>query len=236
MSNAAIVQGVARVATRPRDGGSRPTSPLQSLLVQPITMNIAKELLVREHYLHALCGGTRMAFGVFLNPRLLGALTLGVGPFNASSLVHGATSNDCITLTRFWLSDELPGNSESRVLGVVLRSLRRNTALKFVITYADPSHGHSGGIYMAGGWIYTGLSQATPMYDIGDGKIRHSRSLGQTYGSRSVRHFQKHGVPIVLVPQLPKHRYIYFLDSDWRPRLKVSELPYPKRNMPDGSD
>lgn len=170
-----------------------------------------------------------------MDQRLLGALILGVGPANGHLLVKGATSADCATLSRLWLSDELPANAESRVLAIVCRALQKNTELKFLVSYADPAQGHVGTIYQATGWGYTGLSQATPKYDIGDGKIRHSRSLGQTYGSHSVRHFQKHGVPIALVPQLPKHRYIYFLDNCWRPRLKVSELPYPKKDIPDGS-
>ena len=227
-----------RFSTTPDQGvrpGSIPRAALQSLKVRPIPTWVAKALLVPNHYLHSLPAATQLAFGVFIGHRLLGAMTLGVGSFNSHSLVERANPGDCLTLTRLWLSDELPGNGASRILGIVLRSLRRHTTLKFVLSYADPSQGHHGGIYMASGWVYTGFSQPTPGYDLGDGKIHHSRSLGQTYGSRSVRHFRKHGVPIALVPQLPKHRYIYFLDSGWRPRLKGSELPYPKRNIPDGS-
>ena len=73
-----------------------------------------------------------MAIGAFIGSRLMGALTLGVGPLNAHSLVEGATLDDCLTLTRFWLSDELPRNSESRYIGIVLRSLKRHTGLKFL--------------------------------------------------------------------------------------------------------
>lgn len=128
-------------------GGSIPTPALQSLLVQPVPLILARELLVREHYLHSLPGGTHLAFGVFWEDRLLGALTLGTGPFNAHALVDGTAPGDCLTLTRFWLSGRLPGNSESRVLGVVFRSLKRHTDLKFLVTYADPAQGHVGTIY-----------------------------------------------------------------------------------------
>ena len=87
-------------------------------------------------------------------------IVLGVGPFNAHKLVEGAEPEDCLTLTRYWLSDDLPKNSESRVLGIVLRSLRRHTHLKFIVTYADPAHGHLGVIYKATNFVYTGLSSA----------------------------------------------------------------------------
>lgn len=170
-----------------------------------------------------------MAFGIFFSDRLLGALTFGVGPTNAHRLVEGAARDDCLTLTRLWLSDELPRNSESRTLGVAARALRRHTAVKFIISYADPSQGHVGTIYQASNWLYTGLSQASPLYDIGDGIARHSRSLSHAYGSHCIKHFARHGVEIKKVPQAAKHRYVYFLDPSFRHRLNVPVLPYPKK-------
>ena len=101
--------------------------------------------------------------------------------------------------------------------------------MKFLISYADPSHGHLGTIYQATNWLYTGLSEATPLYDLGDGMPRHSRSFSHSFGSHSVRHFARHGVEIKLVAQAAKHRYVYFLDSSWKPKLRVAVLPYPKR-------
>ena len=218
MNRAAMAQEEARVA-----------SPLRSLHVRPVPIVIARKLIEREHYLRSLPGGTKLAFGVFRGNRLLGALTLGVGPANVHRLVEGASLNDCLTLTRLWLADELPRNSESRVIGITLRALKGHTALKFVITYADPAQGHLGIIYQASNWLYTGLSEATPLYDIGDGKARHSRSFSHIFGTHSIRHFAAHGVAVNIVPQGRKFRYFYFIDPAWRTRLRVPALPYPKK-------
>ena len=222
----------ARPVCQRAGSGASPTPALQSLRVSPVPLKIAKKMIVQNHYLHSLPGGTQMAFGVFIGARLLGAITLGVGSFNASSLVENAEASDCLTLSRLWLSEELPKNSESRIIGAVLRSLRKNTGLKFLLSYADPAQGHLGTIYQATGWLYTGLSNAMPLYDLGDGKPRHSRSLAHAYGTHSVEHFRRHGVEVKLVPQAAKHRYIYFLDRDWRERLRVQVLPYPKPERP----
>jgi hypothetical protein len=154
---------------------------------------------------------------------------LGAGPSNAYSLLNGATPDDCLTLSRLWLCDESPHNSESRFIGIVTRALKRNTDLKFLVSYADPSQGHLGTIYQATGWAYIGLSQATPLYDIGDGRHYHSRSLSHSFGSHGLAHFQHHGIDVKLVPQAAKHRYLYFLDPTWRVRLRVLELTYPKK-------
>ncbi len=209
--------------------GSTPRAALHELRVRPVPIMLARKMMIREHYLHTLPGGTQLAFGIFLGARMVGALTFGVGSFNAPSLVQDAGSGDCLTLTRFWLADEMPTNSESRILAVVCRALRRHTHVKFLLSYADPTRGHIGTIYQAAGWHYTGLSDATPHYDIGDGKSQHSRSLSHAYGTHSVEYFARKGIELKRVPQSAKHRYIHFLDPGWEKQLKVPVLPYPKR-------
>ncbi len=222
---------VSTVPIRGAGAGSIPSTALQSIRIRPIPFTVAKRILVKNHYLHSLPGGTKLAFGAFLGVRLLGAIAFGSGPQMVYSLVEDASPDDCLTLTRLWLSDDLPKNSESRVIAVCLRAIKRFTQVKFLVSYADPSAGHAGGIYQATGWLYTGLSENMPLYDLGDGKVRHSRSLSHAFGSHSLKHFEAHGVPVRVVPQAAKHRYVYFLDASWRPRLKPSVLPYPKREV-----
>ena len=215
-------------------GGAIPTPALQSLTVRPISHRAAKELLVRNHYLHTMPGGTKLAFGIFSGKHLMGAATLGVGPFNAHRLVSGATHVDCICLTRLWLADDLPKNSESRMLAVILRSLARDTSVKFVVTYADPSAGHLGTIYQAGNWTYTGVSGPSVLYDLGDGVGRHSRTFGHSYGTRSLRYLRRQGTQVSPIERPGKHRYLYFLDKAWSDKLQVPVRPYPKSNTLDG--
>jgi len=233
--SAAGVKG-STVPTLGAGAGSNPSAALHNLHVSPIPLLTAKRLLEKEHYLHSMPGGTMLNFGVFLKGRLMGALTFGAGPSLAFSLVEGAKRDDCLVLTRLWLSDDLPANSESRVLGIVLRSLRQHTKVKFLVSYADPTQGHLGTIYQATGWVYSGLSSAMPLYDLGDGVPRHSRSLAHSYGSHSVRHFVAHGVDVKLIPQAAKHRYIYFLNAPLKSRLKAPILPYPKKEKANHED
>ena len=204
---------------------------LRSLIVAPIPTAVAREIISRNHYLHSFPGGTILSLGILFGSRLLGAITLGVGPYLGYRLVEGACRDDCVTLTRLWLSDQLPLNSESRVLGMVLRSLRKDTSLKFVVAYSDSAVGHTGVIYQATNWLYTGLSSATPLYDIGDGILHHSRSLAHQLGSHSIRYLTSQGIRPRTVPQSAKHRYIYFLNKVWSSRLAVPVLPYPKKEM-----
>ena len=216
--------------------GANPIPALHSIRITPIVFDVAKRVLVEHHYLHSMPGGTQISIGTLVEDRLLGVLTLGVGPTNAHRLVENTAPTDCVTLTRLWLSDELPKNSESRVLGIALRSLRAATTLKFVLTYADPNAEHVGTIYQATNWVYIGESQAMPLLDLGDGVGRHTRSVAHDFGTHSLKHFRKHGMTVKKIPQAAKHRYIYFMDRSWRDRLKPEQLPYPKKEDRNEAD
>jgi hypothetical protein len=209
--------------------GSNPRTALQSIIVRPIPAVAARKILVKNHYLHSFPGCTQLCFGAFSESRLLGAITFGAGPTNAFRLVDGALPDNCLTLTRLWLSGELPSNSESRIIAVCLRYLKKFTKLQFIVTYADPTQGHVGTIYQASSWLYTGLSEAMPKFDLGDGIPRHSRSLSHAFGSHSLKYFSDCGLSVKVLPQLPKHRYIYLLDQSLKARITAPILPYPKK-------
>ena len=84
--------GVSTASVLGAGPGASPRAALHELCVRPVALLIAKELLVRKHYLHSLPGGTRPSFGVFVGERLMGVLTFGVGTKLGHRLVEGAKS------------------------------------------------------------------------------------------------------------------------------------------------
>jgi hypothetical protein len=68
-----------------------------------------------------------------------------------------------------------------------------------------------------------------PLYDLGDGIARHSRTVSFNFGSHSLPYLRSKGVQISTVPQAPKHRYILPLRPGVADRLTVPVLPYPKK-------
>ena len=223
-------------AVQAGDGVSNTTPALQphprDVVVQVVPPHVAREILVRHHYLHSMPGATRLSLGVFLDRRIMGAITLGAGPINGHRLIDGAGRDDVWTLSRLWLADALPSNTESHVLAVVVRSLRRFTKVKALIAYADPAAGHVGTVYQAAGWLYTGAPKSLPKLDLGDGVPRHCRSVGSAFSSHSVAYLRRRGLEVRQIPQAPKHRYVVFVDRSWRDRLVPAVLAYPKRGEP----
>lgn len=214
----AVSIGASSASILEAEPGSIPKAALHLLRLSNISFVVAKIFIASHHYLGTFPGGTHLALGAFLGHRLVGAVTLGVGPSQVYRLVEGAVPTDCLALTRFCLVDELPANSESRILGLLLKSLRKETTVKFVVAYADSAQGHVGIIYQASNWLYTGVSQATPLYSFGGQAPRHSRSFSHAFGTRDVGYFAAHGVSL--------------LDPAWRTRLRVDAEPYPKLEKP----
>ncbi len=225
-STASILE--ARPGASPRAALHETQFGPKDLVVHPLSTRIARDICRRHHYLGSYPGGAALNFGISVRNRLLGVAVFGVGPPNAYRFFDPAERNQILCLARFWLDDRLGRNAESRTLSIIVRLLRRHqSTVKALVAYSDPSAGHNGMIYRAAGFLYLGESEATPLYRFTDGSVHHSRTLGYRFGSRSLRHFESHGVHLELVAQERKLIYVGFIDRAFRNRLTRPVQRYP---------
>lgn len=199
----------------------------KTLEVTPVSSSVVRPMVERYHYLHSMPAAARYCFGVYLAEELVGAAVFTAGARQGHRLLVGAKPQDVVTLARFYLTDAMPRNSESRVLGIVLRHFRRQTGIKLVLSYSDPAAGHVGTVYQASGWLYLGQTEPNSYVDVGDGRLHHPRSIYTRYGSNNVRHLRATGVTATRVQMPGKHRYVYPLDRSWLWRLRHQHQPYP---------
>jgi hypothetical protein len=168
-----------------------------------------------------------MNFGIFVGSVLAGVAVLSAGSANLHRLFSEAKNLEVACLARLWLDDRLGRNSESRTLDIIFRHLRQyQSTIKAVVAYSDPEAGHTGTIYRGTGMLYLGWSTAMALYRLPDGTVHHSRSLGHSYGTHSLKHFESHGLKVELVKQMPKHTYVALIDLDWRDRLTRPVIAY----------
>ena len=120
-------------------------------------------------------------------------------------------------LARLWLTDELPRNSETWVIGRAVRHVRaQHREVALLVSYADPAVGHLGTIYRAANWTYDGMTDSdrkTPRFDY----VRGGRRLGRQRGLGNLEKRRR----------LPKHRFIYSLGKARGPRHPVNRLQRP---------
>lgn len=97
----------------------------------------------------------RYGYWVMCNQRKVGVVTVG----RPTSPTH-PQDGSVLELSRFHLLDCCPKNSESRVLSLVKRAVERDSDAIVMISYSDPSQGHTGTIYKAAGWEDNGESES----------------------------------------------------------------------------
>jgi len=158
MENCADSIKVTRSLFQVGKGGAVPTSA-HDLQLQVITRNLACECYRKWHYLGDTLFLSSHDIGVFYNGELLGCISFGEP--NATDLKgywNRHTQKGWLEIKRLALSPDCPKNSESRVIAISIRLLKKMLTLKGIVTYADSGVGHVGTIYKASGFKYLGLT------------------------------------------------------------------------------
>ncbi len=115
-------------------------------------------------------------------------------------------------LARLWISDEMPRNSESWFIARAVRYVQKTyPEVDFLVSYADPSHGHRGTIYKASNWLADGRTdqeRKSPRCDYVAAGKRYSRRSHVPVGVLPTR-----------VPRVSKYRFVYPLKRADRRKL-----------------
>jgi len=205
--------------------------------IKSIEKNVAKELIIKNHYSHKW-SSCRYAIGLFDADDLIGVAVYGfpVGRQTVKSITPNMENTDVLELTRLWLEDEAPKNSESYFLGKTFDWLRKNTEIKVLISYSDPMQNHLGIIYQATNWWYQGnntMLVKSYLHFI-KGEWMHPRSVVAKYGTIKTKELIKVDGNYKRKELKKKHRYIYVLHKRDRKKIKKGLkhpiVDYPKNN------
>jgi len=201
--------------------------------IKPINYKLAMEIVVNNHYLHRKCPCS-FAWGLFEGNNIIGCIIYGTP--SSAPLRKGICGEDekdnVIELTRLWVQDGTPKNTESYLIGNTLKLVDK----EIIVSYAEIEQGHLGIVYQATNWLYTGLSAKRTNWTI-EGIDKHCQTIADKYTSAEIR--EKYGDAFKLVDRPRKHRYVY-LNADKRrkrellTKLKYEIQPYPKRALANG--
>jgi hypothetical protein len=130
------------------------------------------------------------AYGLFINEKMSGVCTFGMPPSStlSKSICGENYKHNVIELNRLITLDNLPKNTLSKFLSKSLKLLPKP---KIVVSFADPNNYHTGYIYQATNFIYTGDSENQSQWVDKNDKEFHFRNIG---------HYQKNNalkVPLV---------------------------------------
>lgn len=181
--------------------------------------NYVDTLVEKYHYSHK---PTQNRFLSFLVNEDKGFLQLGYGirPTMKHTISQYITDGNFCEFDRMWLSDELPKNSESQTIALLLFYLRHvYPRIKFVITYADGSVGNRGTIYKATNALYVGKIPVD-FYVLSNGERVHPVSMYHRHKTRAFATLKDIYPGIKHIKGVEyQYRFLYILDRALRRKL-----------------
>lgn len=196
-----------------------------------IDKNLANEVQMRNHYLHTRAS-CLFGFGLYEGSNLIGVILYG-NPTTPTTLnICGIEErSNVIELTRLWIQDDTPKNTESYFIGTTIKLIDK----KIIVAFADPEYNHIGIVYQATNFIYTGRSKRTGRVIAIRNNNIHNKTLWKQYKTADkIREiFGKENV--YYKPYITKLRYVYFNTKRDRVslinKLIYNPLVYPKKQQ-----
>jgi len=189
----------------------------------------AKYACEHWHYSRTIPKSKLAKIGVWEDKQFIGVVIFGVGATRQLVKAYGLKPEEGCELVRVALRKHKA--PVSQIVAIALKMLKRqSSALRLVVSFADPEQGHAGGIYQAGNWIYAGTSQASEEYI-----VKGKRWQGRAFRHAKPAHMTTREYATSIDPNYQvvmgssKHRYLYPLDDDMRQRIQPLAMSYPKR-------
>lgn len=201
------------------------------LKVDWCTHRSVKYAVTNWHYSKSLPVPPLVKIGAWENNQYIGCVLFLRGANNNLLKPFGLLQTEGCELTRVALSNHKSFVSHIIKLAIIFLK-NSNGGLKLIVSFADTSEGHHGGIYQAGNWIYTGQQPQTTEYLAPDGKRWHGRMVSKTGIIKVQGEYKKcwrhdQCEPIV---RPGKHRYLMPLTKKMRKQILPLSKPYPKRS------
>lgn len=193
------------------------------------THEAAKFACENWHYSKCLPVGKLVKVGVWERDKFIGVVVFGRGAAPKLASSFGLKITEVAELVRIALTKhETP---VTRIVSIAIKKLKKSfNGIRLIVSFADPSQDHHGGIYQGGNWVYYGISGTTGGFEylVGNKWIT-CRSIGARFGTRVTSEVEKR-LRFSDKRKAPrKHRYAMGLDSETHKTILRLSKPYPKR-------
>ena len=193
--------------------------------INKISYEDTKPFILNIHYAKRMPSIT-YSFGLFYKTELVGVVCYGSPPSQA--LYKGIAGSEykkiVLELNRLVLKYNKK-NEASFLVGNSFKLLPQPTIL---VSYADTSQNHTGYIYQATNFIYTGLSDKRTEWRMKNSN-KHSKTICEQY---TLEHRKNNPDKFYLIDRPRKHRYIYLICNKKDKKKILKDLKYPQLDYP----
>ncbi len=202
-----------------------------SFKVVEIERDLARRLIIKNHYSKKTYDATYIHLGVFIDMELVGVLQYGyaMNPASCGSVVDGTNMDQYLELNRMWLDDKAPRNSESRAISYSIKFIRgKYPKIKWIQSFADERCGCFGIVYQACSFSFYGEHNSS-FWELDGETFHNSIKTSEKAGPRGYKLLNDpKNKDRVLHQSLRQFRYIKFIDARWKKKCLLKEAPYPK--------
>lgn len=149
--------------------------------VADVSIQVARLLVTKYHYAKSATNTRVYTHGLFRNgsDKCYG-VAWWIPPTKTAAQASWDNWKKVLTLTRLVVMPGVPKNACSFLLAGSVKMIDRK-AWECLITYADTMRNHTGNIYRASNWQYTGLTAPETVFT-----DRHGRMMGRKRGQRTL--------------------------------------------------
>lgn len=167
------------------------------------------------------------AFGLFKGEDLVGVCTYGTP--SSAPLRRGVAGDEfaalVLELNRLCLRD----NIKNEASFLVAASLKMIPKCRIVVSFADSSQGHHGGVYQASNFLFCGMSAKRTDWKVRGKEHLHGQTIADEFRgfeNRAQAMRDKYGDDFYLAPRPRKFRYVYITGPKSFKQRAMSALRY----------
>lgn len=202
-------------------------NPKTKLHIDWCSFDAAKYAVLNWHYSKTMPAGKLVKIGVWEEDKFIGCVLFGRGANNNIGKPYGLKQTEICELVRVALKNHK--TPVSRIVSIAIKFLKGSSpGIRMIISYADPTEGHHGGIYQAMGWTYIGKSREQRELIV-NGEFMHKRTASALYKTASPEKLSKMGLNVTYGLVEWKYVYLLTLDQKLRDRILPLSKQYPKR-------
>jgi hypothetical protein len=199
--------------------------------VRQIDSKNTYDFLLNIHYAKRI-PSISYAYGLFSSDELAGVITYGIpaSPSLCKGVAGERWRKDVIELNRLCLKHNRP-NEASRLVGASLRLLPKP---KIVVSYADTAQEHTGFVYQATNFLYTGITVKRTEWTVRGLEHLHTKAISNMAGGKGLDAIKEiYGDRFYYRDRSQKHRYVFIVGDKKQKKeiladIKYPVLPYPK--------
>ncbi len=191
------------------------------------------EWLLKKQYAKSI-PSISYSFGLYENKKLIGVCTFGTP--SSSSLREGIAGKKYIDYV-LELNRLVIESKELNITSFFISKCLKTFDNKIIVSYADTEQGHTGKIYQACNFLYTGLSAKRTDWKIKGKEHLHGQTIGdESRGQKNRAEYmrKKYGSDFYLKDRSRKHRYIYITGSKKFRKQALKDLNYTIVDYPKG--